>query len=562
MDLTIRIAGEAGQGVQTTGSLLAGSLARLGVHVLAGQSYFSRIRGGLNWIDVRLGDEELFGLREQADVLVALTPEALELLRADVRPGGPALFDGEGDHGGIGIPFTATAKAAGGSALMANTVAAGALYALLGYPLAALESYLREQFARKGDEVVEANLRCARRGAELAALHARRVAAPPPAGAPAHVFSGAAAIALGAATAGVKLVSSYPMSPSTATFEGLAALADRYGMVVEQAEDEIAAINMVCGATYAGVPALTTTSGGGFALMCEGVSLAGMMELPAVILLAQRPGPATGLPTRTAQSELKFALYAGHGEFARAIFAPGTLPQCYELTRRALEQAHRYQTPAIILTDQYLQDLEQNIPALDPAPRPIDRCLQHAAPADYQRYALTESGISPRAIPGGVARVVADSDEHAPSGRLSEDLTVHVQQHEKRMRKVEGLTADALAPEYIGPAGARTLLLAWGSSYGPCREAVERLNQGGGDVALLHFAQVWPLNAEAIRPALAAACTIITVEGNSTAQFASVLREAGLLGACAQVLRYDGLPFSADYIVEQLLIVGQEKRYA
>lgn len=454
MDLMIRIAGEAGQGVQTIGSLLAGSLARLGVHVLAGQSYFSRIRGGLNWIDVRLGEAELFGLREQADVLVALTPEALELLRAALRPGAPALFDGEGDNGSIGIPFTAAAKEAGGSMLMANTVAAGALYALLGYPPEALEGYLCERFVRKGDTVVEANLRCARRGAELAALHVRPVAAPAPAKAPAYVISGAAAIALGAATAGVKLVASYPMSPSTAALEELAALADRYGMVVEQAEDEIAAINMVCGACYAGVPALTTTSGGGFALMCEGVSLAGMMELPAVILLAQRPGPATGLPTRTAQSELRFALHAGHGEFARALFAPGTPQQCYDLTRRALEQAHRYQTPVIILTDQYLQDLEQNIPALDPAPRPIDRCVQLDAGADYQRYALTASGISPRAIPGGAARVVADSDEHDSSGHLTEDLTVHLQQHDKRMRKAEGLAAEALAPEYIGPAGA------------------------------------------------------------------------------------------------------------
>lgn len=554
MELMIRIAGEAGQGVQTTGELLAGSLARLGVYVLAGQSYLSRIRGGLNWMDVRLGDAELCGLRERAEVLLALTPEALALLRAETIPGAPVFFDGDGAdaEGGIGIPFSAAAKEVGGSALMANTVAVGALYTLLGYPLEALEGYLREQFARKGDEVVEANLRCARRGAELAPRHANLLAVPAPTGAPARVLSGAAAIALGAATAGVKLVSSYPMSPSTATLEELAALADRYGIVVEQAEDEIAAINMVCGATYAGVPALTTTSGGGFALMCEGVSLAGMMELPAVILIAQRPGPATGLPTRTAQSELLFALHAGHGEFARAIFAPGTLQQCIQLTRRALEQAHRYQTPVIILTDQYLQDLEQNIPAPDAELCPIDRWVQLGAGADYQRYALTENGISPRALPGGAARVVMDSDAHAPSGRLSEDLAMHLLQHDKRMRKVAGLTAEALAPEYIGPAGARTLLLAWGSSYGPCREAVERLNREGGDVALLHFAQVWPLDAAAVRPLLAGARSIISVEGNSTAQFACVLREAGLLGECAQLLRYDGLPFSADYIVEKL----------
>ena len=552
MDLNIRIAGEAGQGVQTTGNLLAGSLAALGLHVLASQSYLSRIRGGLNWMDVRVADTELFGAREQADLLVALTPEAREILQGEVTASGIVLYDGDEADSATGIPFTSIARTVSGSVLMANTVAAGAVYALLGYPLDALCHYLRDEFSFKGDEIVEANIRAATAGAERVKTPALQPAAPRPAGAPRAVADGAGAVALGAATAGVKLASAYPMSPSTATCAALAALADDYGIVVEQAEDEIAAVNMICGATYAGVPALTTTSGGGFALMVEGLSLAGMMELPIVILLAQRPGPATGLPTRTAQQDLRFALHAGHGEFARAIYAPGTLQQCFTITRQALATAHQYQTPVIILTDQYLQDLAKNIPPLDARAPAIDRGIMHDAPAEYRRYAVTASGVSPRAIPGGAARVVVDSDEHDESGHLTEDLTVHLAQQDKRMRKAEGMTADALPPDYYGPPGAEQVLMAWGSSYGPCREAVDLLNAAGGSYALLHFPQVWPINAAATRALLANSRKRYSVEGNATGQFAAMLREARALDDCDNILRYDGLAFTAEYIIDHL----------
>ena len=553
MDIMIRVAGEAGQGVQTTGTLLAETLARLGVHVVATQSYMSRIRGGLNWFDIRAGDRPLLGGAERADLLIALTEESVAILREQTTDAALILYDGEQcRHDGVTcIPFTRIAKQTAQSPVMANVVAAAAVLTLLDVGLEDLEDYLRRHFEKKGQEVVDQNIACARKGAERAADLKGRLKAPPRGRAPAHLATGAEAVALGAAVAGVKCVFAYPMTPGTATMSHLVSISDHYGIVVEQAEDEIAALNMACGAVYAGAPSLVTTSGGGFALMVEALSLAGMCELPVVILLAQRPGPATGQPTRTAQQDLLFAIHAGHGEFPRAVYAPGTVNQCHDITRAALAAAHKYQTPAIILTDQFLQDLQQNIEPLQSELRPIDRCIV-AGGSDYVRYAVTSSGVSPRAIPGGSAAVVVDSDEHDPAGHLSESFQDRVAQQDKRMRKEEGLTAEALAPELIGPEDAQTLLVAWGSTYGPCREAVERLNEEGGAFAMLHFAQVWPLNARAAARHLRADRRMVSVEGNSTALMTKLLRSAGLPAPTETLLRYDGQAFTGDYIISRI----------
>jgi len=290
MDANIRIAGEAGQGIETTGEALVRSFAAMGLWVFSTRSYMSRVRGGLNWFDVRVGDHELSSGREEADLLIALSERGAGELGPRVRDGGLLLADGETEQqDAVALPFTDTAKGEADAKIMANVVAAGAAFAVLGYDLEALCDHLKAAFQKKGEQVVDKNLRCARRGAELAAGWAGSLQAPQPSGAPPFCSDGSEAVGLGAAACGVKLVTAYPMTPSTAAFTVLAQAADRYGIVVEQAEDEIAAINMVCGAAYAGVPAMTATSGGGFALMCEGLSLAGMLELPVFIMLAQRP---------------------------------------------------------------------------------------------------------------------------------------------------------------------------------------------------------------------------------------------------------------------------------
>jgi 2-oxoglutarate ferredoxin oxidoreductase subunit alpha len=449
------------------------------------------------------------------------------------------------------------AKDAGGTPLMANSVAAGAVYQLLGLDLESLRAALRKKFAKKDEGVAKVNIACAEKGAELtkSVAFCGRLPSntepgtlnPEP-----HVVSGSESIGLAAAVSGVKVACSYPMTPSTGVFTFLAGAADKYGIVVEQAEDEIAAVNLICGASYAGVPAMTTTSGGGFALMVEGLSLAGMLELPILILLSQRPAPATGLPTRTGQEDLSFVVHAGHGEFPRAVFAPGTVPQGYELAHKALETAHRWQIPVLLLSDQFLVDQQKNIPALSAELRPIDRCIVEKPKADYRRYEVTRSGVSPRAIPGSGPFVVVDSDEHTEDGHLTEDLAVRVRMQDKRMRKGRGLAAEALAPEvYPGPEPAAEVLLCWGSTYGPCREAVDVLRAAGRDVCMIHFGQVWPVNRKAVRP-LFRGRKVTAVEGNGTAQFAGLLKTAGALGAYKSILRYDGLPFTGEEIARRM----------
>jgi 2-oxoglutarate ferredoxin oxidoreductase subunit alpha len=243
-----------------------------------------------------------------------------------------------------------------------------------------------------------------------------------------------------------------------------------------------------------------------------------------------------------------------HGEFARAVYAPGTPQQAYELTRLGLETAHRYQTPVILLSDQFLADMRKNIAPLDRTPRPIGRHIVSDPPADYLRYAITPNGVSPRALPGSSAYVVVDSDEHGEDGHITEDLTVRVQMHDKRLRKLEGVRREALPPERYGPENAEHLLICWGSTYGPCREAVDLLNQRDIPAAMLHFAQVWPLNRDAARAAIsfAHAQHVTVVEANGTGQFLSLLRQEQVLSECALMPKYDGLPFTGEEIARRL----------
>lgn len=552
MDLNIRIAGEAGQGVQTAGDLLVEAFASINLHLLSTQSYMSRIRGGLNWYDIRISDGELWSGCEQADLLVALTTEALETLRPEVADGGVILYDGEAHDGVIEMHFDDLAKEVAGNAIMANAVAAGAVFGLLGYDVQKLLDYLGVVFKTKGVEIIEKNAACARRGAEFVAAHGGRLQPPQGTDGPDYVSDGASAFGLGACVAGVKFVSSYPMSPSTGVLNFMASMTDKYNVLVEQAEDEISALNMVCGATYAGVPAMTTTSGGGFSLMVEALALAGMHELPVLIFLGMRPGPATGLPTRTGQEDLRFCVSAGHGEFPRAIYAPGTLKQAYDMARQALQTAHRYQTPAIVLMDQFLVDMHRNLQPLDRTYNPIDRAIETNPSSDYVRYAFTDTGVSPRAIPGGDGFVVCDSDEHTPDGHITEDLDVRVAMVDKRLRKEEGMLRETLPPTLYGPEDAETLLICWGSTYGPCREAVDTLNAQGQSVAMAHFVQMWPLQAETVREAIGDRRRIVCIEGNARGQFASVLREIGAISVCELLTKYNGMPFTGQEIVRRV----------
>jgi len=328
------------------------------------------------------------------------------------------------------------------------------------------------------------------------------------------------------------------------------------GVVAEQAEDEIAAINMALGASYAGAPAMVCTSGGGYALMTEGVSLAGITETPVVIVIAQRPGPATGLPTRTEQGDLDFALFGGHGEFPRAIFTPGDLNQCFSLTVKAFHTAEQFQTPVFVLTDQYLADSYRGITPFDlDGVEPVKAGDEAASQQgqDYERYALSEGGMSPRAIPGaGPSLVLSDSDEHDAKGHITESAEVRIRQQEKRLAKLQGLSEEVIPPQFDGPEEPELLLVCWGSSKGAVVEAAEILRGKGINTAYCHFSQVWPMRPSQFLPRFEDALKVVTVEMNATGQLARLIRRETGFKMDQLINRYDGRPFTSEYIINKL----------
>jgi len=555
-EVNILIGGEAGQGLATVGQLLAKSLVRAGYRIVVTQDYMSRIRGGHNTFAIRAGVEDVSGPAEQVDILVALNNETVQLHKDSLAEDGLVLLDEKLDACELQcfqVPFGELAP----KTIFENVAALGALAALLGLDKEVPRKLLGDTFKKKGQDVIQQNVDVLnksygwteeRRGdfKPLAASNGAKGWL---------MLNGNEAIALGAMAAGVKFCSFYPMTPSTSVAMNLIANAQKMGLVVEQAEDEIAAINMALGASYAGARVVVPTSGGGFALMVEGVSLSAMIETPVVIVLAQRPGPATGLPTRTEQGDLNLVLYAGHGEFPRAILAPGTVEQCFHLSHRCFDQGEASQGPVFLLTDQYLADSYRAVEPFDLAslPEPQRPGFEAEAPESYERYAVTKSGVSPRLAPGfGPYLVGADSDEHTPDGHITEDHGVRIQMQDKRLRKEQVLLDALLPPDLYGEADAQTLLVCWGSTLGASLEAASRRTSAGAPTAVLHFSQVYPLAPEQFMDTLEKAGRAVCVEGNSTGQFAALLRQKTGFVFHDQILRYDGLPFTARYIMERL----------
>jgi len=571
-ELTIKIGGEAGQGLVTIGTVLSNLFSRGGWYVFASQDYESRIRGGHNIYQMRIADHPIWAMSERLDVLVALDRETLRLHFSELHDKSVVIYDGEkiqaAPPGGkaklISLPMDRIARECG-DPILANTVAVAATVGLFGYGLGYLEEYLRRVFGKKGDRVLKENIQAAQRGYEEAERICQREGeACPfklcPLDVPAKILlSGNEGVALGALAAGCKFYSGYPMTPSTNILTYMASKADQFGVVVEQAEDEIAAINMVIGASFAGARAMTATSGGGFDLMTEGLSLAGMTETPIVIVLGQRPGPATGLPTRTEQAELRYAIHASHGEFPRLVLAPGTPEQGFYLTAHAFNQAEKYQIPVIILTDQYLADSYFTLDRpLDLQKITIDRYLLSddelsRMSDEYRRYALTSSGISPRAIPGQSRHLVmADSDEHDEFGHIIEDRQTRSRQVAKRMKKEQMMEQDILPPNIYGHLKAKNMIICWGSTWGVAHEAMTRLHDEGKDVAMLHFTQVWPFPSRQVRDVLKDRDELICIENNASGQMASLIREKTGLAVDQKILQADGRPFSVQYLFETI----------
>jgi 2-oxoglutarate/2-oxoacid ferredoxin oxidoreductase subunit alpha len=562
IDLNLVIAGAAGQGVHTITGLLARVLVRKGCQVLYVQDYQSRIRGGHLFNRIRVSDQPLVSSREGIDLLVALNQESISLHREELSGQGVIIYDAS-EVRDLPPGVNTLALKAGdllpdrqAAEVAINAGACGALLGLLKVPLEPLMQLLLEAFTAKGTEVVGWNHKAAaagyRQGAAADYHHSLAGMAAPPQ--PRLLMSGHEAVALGALAGGLQFLCGYPMTPWSSVLNAVGSRAERWGVVVEQAEDEIAAINMALGASYAGVRAMTGSSGGGFALMVEALGLAGCSETPLVILESQRPGPSTGLPTRTEQGDLSFLLYCGQGDFPRAVLAPGTPAQGFALTARAFNLADRYQLPVMVITDQYFGDTNvTQEPGDFPKEVEIHRALETGpAQGPYERYAFTADGVSPRRLPGFGPVVVADSDEHTPDGHLTEDLAVRVRMQDKRQRKLTALAQELGGITTAGPADAPLTLACWGSSLGPVAEAVARLNAEKTPARMVHFSELWPFPAGAVTAALGSPKKLVMVEMNATGQFNRLLRQETGISADHLVLKYDGAPLTPEYILRAL----------
>lgn len=557
-DISIVLCGQAGQGIKTIEHLLTRVLKLSGFNVFASREYMSRIRGGSNSTEIRVSSKRVTAYTDKIDILIPINPDALKHLKNRISKETVVLGEKEQiedideDYRLIDIPVSKISTRLG-SKIYSNMVAAGVISGIFNLESKIVSKYIEDFFVSKGKDVIKRNLEAIKLGYKLGKdilksgklkieiSNNRQIIKE-------ILLNGAEAIALGAIAGGCNFVSFYPMSPSTGIVTQIAQHSKEFDIIVEQAEDEISAINMAIGAWYAGARAFVVTSGGGFDLMAEGISLSGILETPVVIHIGQRPGPATGLPTRTEQGDIEIALYSGHGEFPRAIFTPGSIEDAFYLTQKAFNIADKYQIPAIILTDQYLIDLYYNIPSLDLSRIKIDSFVIETK-REYNRYGITENGITPRGIPGfGKGLVCVDSDEHDEAGHITENFEIRTKMVQKRLRKLKSLEKDIISPEFFGKMGYKKLVIGWGSTYNVLKEAIERLGQ---DFALLHFKQIYPLCPDIEKYINNAEKTVI-FENNATSQFSKLIKIHTGLEMDKKVLKYNGLPFSIEEVMEHL----------
>ena len=498
-DISIVLSGEAGQGIRTVELLITGSLKNSGYNVFSTTELMSRVRGGNNTTEIRVSNKRIEAFVNKIDILIVLSKNAIfrienRLTKDTIIIGQDSFIEKKYKNGQYKIkyiPLSSLAKEVGGL-IYSNVITYGLLAGIFDISLNLIKESITKYFSTKGKEITDNNTNAVIKGYEKGKDLKLGIQVEKDEKIKNQVLlSGTESIGIGALAGGCNFIATYPMSPSTGVIHFLARHSEEYGVVVEQAEDEISAINMIQGAWYAGARAMTTTSGGGFALMEEGISNAGMAEVPIVIHLAQRPGPSTGLPTKTEQGDLNLALYAGHGEFPRIIFAPGNFTDGICLTQKAFNLADKFQVPVIILTDQFYIDSFQSINSIDFNDFKLETFITRTD-KDYKRYKNTENGISPRGIPmQGEGFVRYDSHEHDESGFITEDSDIRTKMVDKRLKKLESYSKESIDAEIIGSKNYKTLIVGWGSTYGVIKEAIEKLNDD--DLAFAYFKQVYPL---------------------------------------------------------------------
>lgn len=524
-NINIVIAGEAGQGIETAMDVVTKLLHYNNYNVFAISEYMSRIRGGSNSVLIKVSSQKAPFFSERIDVLFALDKKAFEHLKNRISDKTISLEQSK-----------------------KNFYVVGYIAALFKLNVQECVNFLEIRFEKLIK--IEKNLADFNQGYDEGKNNLDVKIEIPQNKDPKEnmLISANDALGVGCIAGGCNFIPFYPMSPSTFLNAFLTDYAAYFQMVSRQVEDEICVMNMALGAWYAGARSIASSSGGGFDLMCEATSLAGIMESPAVINIAQRPGPATGLPTRTEQGDLNLALYSGHGEFPRIVYAPATLEDSYEIGRFAFDLADKYQVPVFILTDQALLESVYACEEFK-IQSPPQNYITHSE-ADYKRYQLTENSVSPRSIPNfGQGIVCVDSDEHDEIGYITEDFDMRIKMTDKRLSKLNNFQNEApiSSHHFIGEDNFKTLIVSWGSNFQVIKAAIKDKK----DYALLHFVQIYPVDKIIAEYVQKAQKTII-IEQNATAQFAKLLQGELGIKFDEKLLKYNGMPFSIEEIEEFL----------
>ncbi|MFW9778338.1 MAG: 2-oxoacid:acceptor oxidoreductase subunit alpha [Candidatus Heimdallarchaeota archaeon] len=568
-EFIVRIGGAAGDGVASAGETFGKICSRLGLYVHGLNFYQSVIRGGLVGWNIRASSRPIKSQGQGIDILIALTTLAANTYGHELQPGGLLIYDEKKvkpkaedlpkDINLCPLPLIETAKEFGRRmTILQNTVAIAAVLRVLNIESGHFNQLLREQFQKKGEEIIKINLGAAERGYQLGSglpsfQHSVQFG-----GSPRMFISGNQAIGLGAMAAGLQYYAAYPMTPATSILHFLAAHAKEYGMVVKQVEDELGVVNSAIGASFAGTKSMCGTSGGGFALMTEAIGFAGMIETPLVVVTSMRGGPSTGLPTKTEQGDLNQVFGASQGDFPKAIFAPLNVTDAYDTIVEALNLAEKYQIPIIVMSDLYLSEHYETIEEVNLEPEIYERLAPNGL-SDYLRYKSdTENGVSPRSIPGESGyEFIAGSDEHDEKGNLISDVraglpeqfVIRKQMMEKRGRKLEFLSRELRPPETYGPPNSEITIIGWGSSTGAIQEAVDILNSIGIRANSLHIRSIVPFNEDMFGNYLQNAKKVVMVEGNYSGQMKRHISAETSIKIDNSYNKYDGDYLSPKEIV-------------
>ncbi len=574
--ISLKIVGASGQGLNSIGEMVARGLKRSGYCVFGYREYPSLIKGGHASYQLDIDSEQIRSTEVHVDILIALNHHGLEKNVIDMKKGGIILhqtptwnFSEENqkviEDRKVTVAYLSIEEILGrlkAKPILSNVILTSCVWSLLKQDMEALKKLVTEEFGHKKD-LLALNMQCIGEGAALAKEmnDTRTLPKPKKEWKDQLLITGSEAMGLGTIHAGVRLYAGYPMTPSSPLLSFIADMQNDTGMVIKQAEDEITAAQMVSGAMHMGTRALTATSGGGFDLMSETVSLNGIIENPTVFVLAQRPGPATGLPTWTAQADLLMAVDTAHGEFTRCVLSVSDSQDAFDLMPIAFNLAEKYQISVIVLTDKQISEAlytqkpyEMKNATLDRGKLITDTKKLKTLKATDRYDPKAENGISLRWLPGSdAATYCAQGDEHSSDGTVDESARNALEQIEKRMKKMDALKKELPEPELFGAKDPELLVVGWGSTKGAVLDALKSEDLSEKKIGYLHYTYLWPLKTSLFDQLQRSAKRVILIEGNYQGQLGLLLQQLCRASFHDKILKYDGRPFFYDEVVSSLL---------